>query len=477
VTAAFDFTNAYVTSGTVLVTNLANFANPQPHTVQTADGDVYPVTPVIRTTSLFLHRLDGEKSNMVQGAGTDLPPRQNMRDIYRQACAFGNRFLIADGDWDFTYSADESATTLILTDTVFAMADAVPIFFQSTVHHNNRQVLYVMEKPPPSEMHVAFDGNETYTWRCLTVGTAEYQLKKVYFDDRSVLISVPRSELQSLKDANRALYMYVPGPGFMAQGSGYDAVMADSQRLGAVFASEKRISQHVCAPILNPNQRIGSVAPLNHDSRHLPPELRDFRLQLHEIDWARLGTDKVTLNELVLYQFRDGNQKQATAQNIMYLPEFREFKVAVDSADFEIECYSNLGSPSYWCLFCRNADTDILQQPIIKSLSMFCNTTQKKSNSVSEMSVSELYHLTQRNVHPQAEYDRTAFNRRQTILLSAEDVGLMGIKAQEYQRAKRVTYTFSGTVDRPGNLYILFVYNNRGLHINGRRLATVTLHE
>ena len=43
--------------------------------------------------------------------------------------------------------------------------------------------------------------------------------------------------------------------------------------------------------------------------------------------------------------------------------------------------------------------------------------------------------------------------------------------------AVRVRYVFSGRVDGPGNLYILFVYNNRGLHINGRRLATVTLHE
>ena len=53
----------------------------------------------------------------------------------------------------------------------------------------------------------------------------------------------------------------------------------------------------------------------------------------------------------------------------------------------------------------------------------------------------------------------------------------MGLKSSEYQKAKRVNYSFSGTCDRPGNLYILFVYNNRGLHIDGRRLAVVTLHE
>ncbi len=45
-------------------------------------------------------------------------------------------------------------------------------------------------------------------------------------------------------------------------------IRADSERLGAVFQS-----QHVCAPVLNPNLRIGSTAPLNHDTRHLPPTI------------------------------------------------------------------------------------------------------------------------------------------------------------------------------------------------------------
>ena len=53
----------------------------------------------------------------------------------------------------------------------------------------------------------------------------------------------------------------------------------------------------------------------------------------------------------------------------------------------------------------------------------------------------------------------------------------MGLKSHEYQKAKRVEYTFSGTTDRPGQLYVVLVYNNRGLHIDGRRLQVVTLHE
>ena len=88
-----------------------------------------------------------------------------------------------------------------------------------------------------------------------------------------------------------------------------------------------------------------------------------------------------------------------------------------------------------------------------------------------------MYHLTQRNVHAGAEYDRAAYDRRQTVLLSAEDVGMLGLKGDEYQKAKRVRYIVSGTTDKPGQLYIVLIYNNRGLHIDGRRLQVVTLHE
>ena len=257
----------------------------------------------------------------------------------------------------------------------------------------------------------------------------------------------------------------------------YGLVRAATQSRGAVFQSIKRISQHICAPILNPNTRIGAIAPLNHDTRHLPPELRDFRLQLHGIDWSRLQARKTTLNELTLYEFKGGNQKVGAEQNILYLPQFREFQTPVAGNEFEYELFSELGSPSYFCVFCRSATTDILQQPIIKSLSVFNGTTKKKSNTVTELSVSQLYHLTQRNVHAAAEYDRVAFTRRQTVLLSAEDVGMLGLKSEEYQKAKRVRYVVSGRTDKPGQLYIVLIYNNRGLHIDGRRLQVVTLHE
>lgn len=254
-----------------------------------------------------------------------------------------------------------------------------------------------------------------------------------------------------------------------------DVLLAQSR--GAVYQSIKRISQHVCGPILNPNARIGAVAPLNYDSRHLPPELRDFRLQFYDIDWSRLQATSTTLNELTLYQFKDGVQKVGAQPNVLYLPQFRETTVAVSGDTFSVEIFSELGAPSYFCIFCRYATTDILQQPQVRSLSIFNTTTKKKSNVVTDLDISQLYHLTQRNVHPAAQYDKHAFRRRQTILLKTEDIGLLGLSHNEYQKTKRVRYLFSGTLDEPGQLYVVMVYNNRGLHIDGRRLQVVTLHE
>ena len=96
---------------------------------------------------------------------------------------------------------------------------------------------------------------------------------------------------------------------------------------------------------------------------------------------------------------------------------------------------------------------------------------------ISKCSISELYHLTQRNVHPQAHYTRTAFDRRQTILLSAEDVGMMGFKGYEYQKQKRAVYTISGKLNEPGDVHVVFVFNNRGLRIDGRKIGIVNMHQ
>jgi hypothetical protein len=95
----------------------------------------------------------------------------------------------------------------------------------------------------------------------------------------------------------------------------------------------------------------------------------------------------------------------------------------------------------------------------------------KKSNSILEAREHELYHMTQRNVHPRAEYDRHRYRHRQVVLLSAEDIGMLGIS--EYQSQKRARYIVSGIVDRTATVTALFIYNNRGLLVHGREISVV----
>ena len=93
-----------------------------------------------------------------------------------------------------------------------------------------------------------------------------------------------------------------------------------------------------------------------------------------------------------------------------------------------------------------------------------------------ETDVHELYYLTKRNVHPMSGYDHAAFNKRQTILLAAEDIGILGLNVDsDYQKQKRATYRFAGTTDRVGRIHILMIYNNRTLAVHGRQLSVVRL--
>ncbi len=257
-------------------------------------------------------------------------------------------------------------------------------------------------------------------------------------------------------------------------------VLEKSNQVGPVFQSQKRISQHLCAPILNPNARIGCSSPLNYETMHLPPELRDFRLELRDVDFSFLpGAAK--LENLVLYEFNGGNQIVAAEQALLHLPQFREYKTTAVAADgsFDFEMFSPFGMPSHLAVFARDTDMskDHLVQPLIRQLSIMCNTTMKKSNTILNANVHQLYHITQRNVNQRARYNRHTFNSRQVILLSAEDIGLMGLKMQEYQKEKRVRFRFHGTVDQMSRVHVILIYNNRGLHVYGKQMHVVRLSE
>ena len=255
-------------------------------------------------------------------------------------------------------------------------------------------------------------------------------------------------------------------------------ILSASDQVGPFFVSEKRISQHLCAPLLNPNARIGCKAPLNYETRHLPPELRDFRLELRNIDFSFLpGPTK--LENLIMYEFNGGNQDVAADESLLHLPQFKSQSTQVnDKGEFDLEMFSPLGMPSFIAIFCRtNVVYDYKVQPSIQELSIMCNTTMKKSNTILNASLFELYHLTQRNVHYRSRYDRHRFQKRQTILLSAEDIGMLGLDPEEYQQEKRALFRFTGQTDYQGKITVTLIYNNRALHVFGKQLAVRRLTE
>ena len=48
-----------------------------------------------------------------------------------------------------------------------------------------------------------------------------------------------------------------------------------------------------------------------------------------------------------------------------------------------------------------------------------------------------------------------------------------GLTREEYQRVKRVRFRFHGSCNMNGTLHVVFVYNNRGLSIEGPSLSVV----
>ena len=444
--------------------------------------------------SFLLQRDDNSNLNSeyvgINGHSLGFASGAAFRKYFGDRVVVSNKFSIPKEHLIYTQVAVGGVQTvdeLSITHTMFATAKPVQgLIFLAPAVGNRRQMIVVQPqdmgaiiKYTPAGAHgideTANTGTATDTsYAIVPLGSPTYVL-----DEGSAPGPVPVSVFTGVADGD-SWEMYVLSSDFVDAtnvfgGGPFVDDSAATRSRGAVFQSTKRISQHVCGPILNPNNRIGAVAPLNYDSRHLPPEMRDFRIRFSDIDWSRLQATSTTLNEIQLYQFNDGLQKVATQSNIMYLPEFRETKHTVSDRSFDVEVASELGAPSYFCVFCRFPSTDILQQPQIRSLSIFNVTTKRKSNVVTDLDISQMYHLTQRNVHPAAQYDKVAFARRQTILLKTEDIGLMGLSHNQYQKPKRVNYRFSGTTSDPGDLYVVIVYNNRGLSVEGRRLQVVTL--
>ena len=253
---------------------------------------------------------------------------------------------------------------------------------------------------------------------------------------------------------------------------------------GLVYRSKRRVTQPLCAPILNPDVRIGCLPPLNFGTRHLPPEMRDFKLTLSDVDFSFLPTptegDGWQFEPLKMFQFSGGNQVATAQDSLLYLPEFKHYEARIGN-QFDQTIYTSNGMPSYFAFFLRHSDpkegnNHFLRQPMIETLNIQCQTTKRHSDVVTnDLDKGFLYHMTMRNVHPMSGYQSSRYNMRQVVLLAAEDVGLMSLKTTDYQQVRRVRFQITGKTNGPGQLHMLLIYNNRGLEVFGADLKVVRL--
>ena len=259
--------------------------------------------------------------------------------------------------------------------------------------------------------------------------------------------------------------------------------LAASLDTGRIYAPRFVVTQPLTAPIISPDFRNGCIEPLDQMTAFLPPELRDFGLQLGGMDWRHVSDRnfQVNVKRLIFSEFNGGNQQVAALPSLLSVPEFREHKVyltgpgrIVQSAPFDTEIFSPMGPPCFWCIFARADESpNYGRQPVVDNLAITCMTTGKKSDTVQGAGQAELFFMTRRNCHKNANYTDDAFKQRQVILLRSEDVGTMGISPRLFQREKRVRYRIQGTVHwaEDSTVHVILAYTNRGLQISGKEIS------
>ena len=59
-------------------------------------------------------------------------------------------------------------------------------------------------------------------------------------------------------------------------------------------------------------------------------------------------------------------------------------------------------------------------------------------------------------------------------MLTTEDIGIMGMDTiDHYQKQKRIVIQVSGKCDNSGTMKVLFIYNNRGLYLQGVQQSVI----
>ena len=245
---------------------------------------------------------------------------------------------------------------------------------------------------------------------------------------------------------------------------------------GNVYAPKYTVTQYLAAPVVCSDFRSDCIEPLDQTSPFLPPEMRDFHLTLRDMDWRHVPDLNVIVSRLIFSEFNGGNQQVAAIPSLLSVPEFRVTESSVEGTTFDFQTYTPMGPPAFWAFFARRSDNpNVPNQPTIMSLSIECISTGKKSDTIQDTGIAELYFITQRNVHNLSGYDADAYKARQVILMRSEDVGTMGISPQLFQREKRARFRVRGSLRSTANartiVYAVMVYNNRGLQIVGKEIS------
>ena len=148
--------------------------------------------------------------------------------------------------------------------------------------------------------------------------------------------------------------------------------------------------------MLNSDFRGECIEPLNQMTAFLPPEMRDFNIILRDMDWRHMGPTLTTnVKRLILSEFNGGNQQVAAVPSLLSVPEFRIYTAVVRAG--EAELFTPMGPPSFWAVYARSGESpNYGTQPLIVNMSMSCLTTGKKSDSIDDTGLAELYFMTHR---------------------------------------------------------------------------------
>ena len=128
-------------------------------------------------------------------------------------------------------------------------------------------------------------------------------------------------------------------------------VLDASNQVGPFFVSNKRISQHLCAPLLTLTRGLVARRRLITRQGIFLLSFVIFRLELRNIDFSFLP-GPTQLENLIMYEFNGGNQDVAADESLLHLPQFKSQSTQVnDEGEFDLEMFSPLGMPSFIAIF------------------------------------------------------------------------------------------------------------------------------